>query len=236
MSGNKSILMSMYQAMLGALGPSSWWPGDTPFEVAVGAVLTQNTAWGNVEKAVARLKERGALTPGAMWNMPLEDLEECLRPSGYFRIKAQRLRNLLAFFSRAADGILQPPHASPCAPPDDPSLSFLCLLGTPELRKGLLSVKGIGPETADSILLYALGRERFVVDAYTHRMFSRHGLIGEEADYHEMADFFMDSLDADVSVYNEYHALIVRVGKDFCKKSKPLCAQCPLKSFLEYEP
>lgn len=210
--------------MLERLGPSGWWPGDTPFEVAVGAVLVQNTAWGNVEKAMARLKAACSLTPRSVWRLPEDVLLECIRPSGFFQIKTARLRSLLECFAQLAE--------TP-EPPDDPSLSFAAGRDNDSLRRTLLQVKGVGPETADSILLYALNRPSFTADAYTRRIFSRHGLLPENAPYDVMRDLFTANLPADTALYNEYHALIVRTGKGWCKKSKPLCGACPLGKFLE---
>lgn len=214
-----------FDALLGALGPSGWWPGETSFEVSVGAILTQNTNWGNVEKAIAALKTARALTPTAMRALATEELAELIRPAGYFRVKASRLGNFLDFLAREADGDE--------AALDDPGLASLRRQELPRLREKLLAVRGIGPETADSILLYALGKPSFVVDAYTARLMQRHGLAPEETGYHELQDIFTSALPEDVALYNEYHALIVRVGKEFCKKSKPRCGECPLGGFLE---
>ncbi|WP_147821413.1 endonuclease III domain-containing protein [Salidesulfovibrio onnuriiensis] len=214
--GRAETLMDMYDAMLGALGPSHWWPGETPLEIAVGAVLTQNTNWKNVSQAIDNLKRAGLLDVKGLLALPVPELEEFIRPAGYFRLKAGRLRNLLAFIDREVDGDIG-------------------LLGDRDfsgLREALLGVKGIGPETADAILCYALDYPVFVVDAYTARMFQRHGLVPNEADYHELQAFVMDVLPRDVALFNEYHALIVRVGKDWCKKQKGLCETCPLQPFL----
>ncbi len=216
--------MRCYRAMLERLGPSRWWPGDSPFEVAVGAVLTQNTAWSNVEKALARLRAAGALSPLALWRMPIEELEEALRPSVFFRQKTKRLRNLLACFACLAGST---------EPPDDIRLEFLQSLDDAPLRAALLAVTGIGPETADAVLLYALGRPSFTADAYTRRIFSRHGLLPADASYETIREYFMSRLPADVALYNEYHALIVRTGKEWCKKNAPLCAECPLGPLSE---
>lgn len=207
---------SMYEAMLDALGPSDWWPGDTPFEVMVGAILTQNTNWSNVEKAISNLKEHDLLAPFQMAELPLKDLAELIRPAGYYNVKARRLANLLNFLKNEVTYDIQalkeyPLHA---------------------LRPKLLSINGIGPETADSILLYALEKPSFVIDAYTFRMMSRHGFVFEGMEYHELQTLFMDALPEDVAIYNEYHALIVRIGKQWCKKRTPLCQTCPLKDFL----
>ena len=219
--------MRIYAAMAGHFGPCNWWPGDSPFEVAVGAVLTQNTAWRNVEKALTLLREKDALRPKALWDMPLELLEECLRPSGFFKLKAQRLRNLLEYM-RSFSGWDRSPG--------DLSLEFMRIKKQEELRRELLQVRGIGPETADSILLYALHRPTFVADAYTRRIFSRHGLLPEDAPYALMRNLFMDALPLDTELFNEYHALIVRTGNTFCKKSKPLCSLCPLQRFSRHGP
>ena len=209
-------LKSIYTALFKAFGPQHWWPGDTPFEMMVGAVLTQNTAWSNVEKAIANLKQERLLTPQRLKDVPPGKLASLIRPSGYYNIKAKRLSHLLAFIMNHHHGNLKK-----------------MLAGEPgELRKKLLQVNGIGPETADSIILYAAEKPVFVVDAYTRRIFSRHGLVLESAGYHEVQQIFMQHLPQDVRLYNEYHALIVRLGKDYCKKSKPRCAECPLRPFL----
>lgn len=215
--GSGRRLDAMYRAMLDALGPSHWWPGDSPFEVCVGAILTQNTAWTNVEKAIAALREADVLEPEAMYSLPQEQLAEYIRPAGYFNIKAARLRAFLKFLKDRADW----------------DISALESIGTDSLREQLLGIKGIGPETADSMLLYAFDRPMFVVDAYTARIMNRHGMVSEESNYFELQSLFMDSLPEDVPMYNEFHALIVRVGKDWCKKRAPQCAGCPLKAFLD---
>ncbi|MCL1939753.1 MAG: endonuclease III domain-containing protein [Desulfovibrionaceae bacterium] len=224
MTTSGKTLLSYYEAMLESLGPSRWWPGEHPLEIAVGAVLTQNTAWKNVEKALDRLRRKNALRLDSLLNMPLEEMEEALRPSGFFRLKAQRLRNLLLFFS-SFPGWNQNPEAG--------RLDFLQTLSTQELRKALLHVHGVGPETADCILLYALDRPSFVIDAYTRRICGRHGFFPDDVPYGELREFFMRALPVDVSLYNEYHALLVRTGNRFCKNRKPLCAECPLGKFLK---
>jgi len=206
-------LKAIYRALYRAYGPQHWWPGDTPFEVMVGAVLTQNTAWANVEKAMTNLKQERLLTPSRMFNADPEKLASLIRPSGYFNIKVKRLRHLLSFIHSCYSGSLNKMFSA------DPDL----------LRRQLLEVNGIGPETADSILLYAGEKAFFVVDAYTRRIFSRLGLIASNADYPAVQDFFMDNLPRDARYYNEYHALIVRVGKEHCKKTRPLCIGCPLR-------
>jgi len=215
--GNALIIEGMYKTMLDSLGPSDWWPGDTPFEMAVGAILTQNTNWLNVEKAINNLKEAGLLSPEAMHSLPQKELAELIRPAGYYNIKSKRLWNFLEFLRVEADF----------------NLEALKSQELHELRPRILGINGIGPETADCILLYALEFPTFVVDTYTHRMMGRHGLAWEDMDYHELQALFMDALPEDVALYNEYHALIVRVGKDWCKKQNGLCESCPLKPYLD---
>lgn len=204
-------LESIYKKLYKAFGPQHWWPGDTPFEVAVGAILTQNTNWGNVEKAINNLKKNSALTPSAIFDMKPETLAQLIRPAGYYNIKAMRLKSFVSAFMKDHGG----------------SVARLKKVPLDAAREWLLSVKGIGPETADSILLYALDKPIFVVDAYTKRVLHRHGIVSEDAQYQEIQDIFMDNLKADLKLFNEYHALIVRVCKEHCKK-KPDCPKCPL--------
>jgi endonuclease-3 related protein len=211
-----SKIHQVYHHLLKTLGPQHWWPGDTPFEIIVGAVLTQNTNWQNVVKAIRNLREADLLDPHALYNVPPEELEELIRPAGYFRVKARRLRSLLEFLIVRYDG----------------SLEKMFRAGLPELREELLAVNGIGPETADSILLYAGNLPTFVVDAYTHRVLARHGWIGFEADYHQIQDYLLASLPQEVQLYNEFHALIVHLGKHYCKKTGPKCRECPLFKML----
>ncbi|MDR0826415.1 MAG: endonuclease III domain-containing protein [Desulfovibrio sp.] len=225
-SYQQNRLMSLFSAMLAHFGPLRWWPGDSPFEIAVGAVLTQNTAWRNVEKAIAGLREKKALRPDILYSMSPAELEELLRPSGFFRLKTRRLRALLEYL-RSYPGW--------DASPGNADLNFLRGADLSVLREELLAVRGIGPETADSILLYALDLPTFVVDAYTMRIFSRHGIFPPDIPYDEAREYFMDRLPQDVALYNEFHALIVRTGNTFCKKSRPLCANCPLAEFLDHE-
>ena len=210
------LLEDMYAGMREAMGPSGWWPADSPFEVMVGAVLTQNTAWGNVEKAIAALKAARLLEPRAMRGLAVGDLEALIRPAGFFRVKAQRLRALLDWL-REACGY---------------ELEALQDRDTADLREELLGVKGIGPETADCILCYALERPSFVVDAYTRRVFSRHGLVPETIGYEALRSWFMEALPQDAPLYNEYHGLIVRVAKQYCRKREVFCEACPLAAFL----
>ena len=211
-----TILDEAYRRLLEAFGPQQWWPGDSPFEVMVGAVLTQNTNWKNVERAINNLREADLLDPRALYDVPPEELEELIRPAGYFRLKTRRLRSLLQLLVERYDG----------------SLEKMFAVDLTTLRHELLEVHGIGPETADSILLYAAEMPSFVVDTYTHRILSRHGWIGFDADYHAIRDYMQSSLPEDVALYNEYHALLVRLGKDYCRKSNPKCDQCPLAGML----
>jgi len=201
----------MFDRMLKHFGPQHWWPGDTPFEVMVGAILTQNTNWKNVEKAIANLKREGALSAEVMLALDDATLAELIRPAGYFNVKTQRLKAFLKFLLESYRGDLQKMRETPMD----------------RLREELLQVKGIGPETADSILLYALGHPIFVIDTYTYRVFTRHHLIGEEAGYEALQEFAMANLPASADHYNELHALIVNVGKNFCAPTAK-CEGCPL--------
>lgn len=194
-------------------GPQEWWPGDSPFEIMVGAILTQNTNWANVQKAIANLKEAEFLSFPALSVLPVDELAQLIKPAGYFNIKAKRLKNFLQMINEQYNGKLE---------------RFLDT-DLPAARYALLSVKGIGPETADSILLYAANHPVFVVDAYTHRIFSRHHLVAEESTYHLIQEEFHDQLPTQSALYNEYHALIVTLGKNYCRKNNPRCSQCPLQ-------
>jgi endonuclease-3 related protein len=203
---------AIHDRLYEAFGPQHWWPADTPFEVAVGAVLTQNTAWTNVERAIANLKEADVLGPRAILGLTDEGLAELIRPAGYFNVKARRLKALCQFLADEADG----------------DLTALADRDTVALRHALLTVKGVGEETADSILLYALHRTVFVVDAYTRRIFERLGLLDPGHGYGAIQATFEAALPRDLALFNEYHALIVALGKDYCKP-KPRCAACPLR-------
>lgn len=209
------ILTWIYERLFAAFGPRHWWPGETPFEVIIGAILTQNTAWTNVEKAINNLKGEGLLEPERLKNITQDELAELIRPAGYYRLKANRLKEFIEFlFSRYAG-----------------DLNRMFNQDMWELRAELLGVKGIGLETADSILLYAGQKPIFVVDAYTRRILTRHSLIEEKASYTQIQDLFMANLTQDVQLYNEYHALIVQLGKEICR-SKPKCNICPLKELV----
>lgn len=207
----------MYRAMERTLGPQGWWPGRTCFEVIVGAILTQNTAWTNVARAIANLRRAHVLRPQALAALPTSRLARLVRSSGYYRTKARRVKRFLRF--------LQARYRL--------DLSRMLAERPSSLRKELLAVPGIGPETADSILLYAGNVPIFVVDAYTRRILQRHGLIRPDATYDAMQALFMGNLPPDASLYNEYHALLVAVGKDFCRPV-PHCEDCPLRCDLEH--
>jgi endonuclease-3 related protein len=209
-------LLRYYEAMSGALGPMRWWPAQTPFEVIVGAILTQSTAWGNVERAIANLRSARVLTPSAMLRMRTPQLAALVRPSGYFRQKAKKLKAFVRFLHNGYGGSLKRMFHTP----------------TLELREKLLSVHGIGPETADSILLYAGNHPVFVVDAYTHRIFGRHGITDGKPDYEKVRAFIESSIPRRPELFNEFHALIVNTGKNWCRKSGPLCEGCPLRPLL----
>ena len=205
-------LTEIYQLLFDRFGPQHWWPGDTQFEIITGAILTQNTNWANVEKAIANLKAADLLTPEKIHHLDLPTLAQQIRPAGYYNIKAKRLKNFIAWLYEYYDGRLE----------------NLETLDTDQLRVRLLAVNGIGRETADSILLYAFDREIFVIDAYTVRVASRHHLIDPGADYEQLRDLFQSNLPSDTELFNEYHALLVRVGKEFCKP-KAACPGCPLE-------
>lgn len=208
-------LHEVYSLLFAHFGPQGWWPSETPFETMVGAILAQNTSWQNVTKAITNLREAELMTYEALSLCGAEEIARYIRPAGYYNIKAQRLRNLLNMIAQHYTGQL------------DRFLGETLAVA----RERLLEVKGIGPETADSILLYSCGHPIFVVDMYTHRVFSRHNLVDEETDYHAMQAFFMDHLSPDPTLFNEFHALVVRVAATFCKKTNPLCEACPLRGF-----
>ena len=235
------ILRAFYRTLLGAWGPQNWWPAESPFEVIVGAFLTQNTAWGNVERAMANLRRARRLSVAGMRRVPLVRLERLLRPAGYFRQKARRLKGFVDWLDANYDGSLAQMFARP----------------TGELRTELLALDGVGPETADSILLYAGGHPVFVVDAYTRRILERHQVLPLDAPYDEIRKEFERALrhasaprtlgsqprhpDSRMSLakvspaarrYNQMHALLVSVGHQYCHKSEARCEHCPLAPFL----
>ncbi len=205
-------LTEIYERLFYHFGPQDWWPGETPFEVCIGAILTQNTSWQNVKKAIDNLKAANVLSPYAMFSMHESALAQLIRPAGYYNIKVKRLRAFINFLIQDFRG----------------DLDAMFQTTLEELRWRLLSISGIGPETADSILLYGGRLPTFVVDAYTMRALLRHGLIFEDAAYEDVRSMFMDNLPFDVQLYNEFHALWVALGKHYCKKTRPLCSDCPL--------
>lgn len=211
-------LQQIYETLYKTYGPQSWWPADTPFEVMLGAILTQNTAWTNVERAIAGLREVSDLTPEGVLSLTPDRLEEVIRPSGYFRQKAKRLKIFCHFYLEEYGGDFEQMKS----------------VHVQKLRQQFLDLHGIGPETADSILLYALDRPIFVVDAYTNRLFSRLGLCDENAKYDDIQTLFMENLEPNAPMFNEYHALIVKHGKERCRTKVPLCDECTLRDFCSY--
>ena len=207
-------LMTIYNLLYNAFGPRHWWPADTPFEVIIGAILTQNVSWKNVEKAIAILKATGAMTPEAMVSIPTDILAVKIRSTGYYNMKAKKIKAFMDFLYSRYDGSLEKMFITPLL----------------VLRSQLLAVYGIGPETADCILLYAGNMPIFVVDAYTKRIFSRLALVDENDSYEAVQRLFMDNLPRDTQLYNEYHALIVAAGNMYCGKKKKRCELCPLGS------
>ena len=210
-------IYQIYLTLYKAFGPQHWWPAESPFEVIMGAILTQNTAWVNVEKALANLKEAKIFDPQSLYQTDLETLSRLIRPAGYFNQKARKINNFLHFFFSAYEG----------------ELSRMWQESLESLREKLLKVPGIGEETADSILLYAGSKPIFVIDTYTMRVVKRHQLVEEKDNYGEVQRLFMKNLPRNTEIYNEYHALLVHLGKEFCGKRKPLCQQCPLRGYLD---
>jgi len=211
----RTILLDLYARLYKAFGPRYWWPGDSRFEIVVGAILTQNTAWRNVTRAITNLKAENLLSPHALYHVPVQDLAEVIRPAGYYNIKARRLKHFVGFLYRESGG----------------DLDHLLAEDLDTLRERLLSVHGIGPETADSILLYAGNKPTFVVDAYTRRILFRHNLVPEEASYDELQSFFMDCMEPDPKIFNEYHALLVHLGHTYCQRKEPNCSGCPAREW-----
>ena len=209
-------LKDIYKKLYSYFGPQHWWPADSAFEVVIGAILTQNTAWTNVEKAIARLKKRKLLSPKKLYNANVKTIAELIRPCGYYNIKTARIKNFLEILFSEFKG----------------NLSSMLSLKPALLREKLLKIKGIGPETADSILLYAAKNATFVIDAYTRRFLLRHKLIKKESNYQQIQYLFEENLPRRQNLFNEYHALIVRLAKDFCHK-RPLCSICPLRTDKE---
>ena len=211
-------LREIFDDLLEHFGPQHWWPGETPLEVVVGAILTQNVAWNNVEKAINNLQGKDLLSVAGLVQVPREELAELIIPTRYYNQKATRLKGFMIMVEEEFSG----------------EMDKLLALETDELRRLLLKSKGIGKETADSILLYAADRPVFVVDAYTRRIFSRLGYVEEKVSYDEMQALFTNHLPADTDLFNEYHALIVALGKDICRARNPLCSDCPLNHRCSY--
>ncbi len=208
------LIKRIYDILFNTFGPQNWWPGDTPLEIAIGAILTQNTAWKNVERAINNLKRENLIDVKKLLSIDIENLKELIRPAGFYNQKAERLKEFVLWL-REKGGCLTRINEP-----------------TEALRIELLSLKGIGPETADSILLYAMHRPVFVVDAYTKRILSRHNIIDDKASYNQIQSLFVSNLPEDVQLYKEYHALLVKLGKTYCKKNNPLCGSCPLSGIF----
>jgi len=212
----KNIFSEIFYRLYKAYGPQHWWPGDSPLEIAIGAVLTQNTNWMNVEKAIGNLKKKNLMDAKKLLAIQNDSLADLIKPAGYYRIKAERLKNFLRWL--VMEG----------------GFEGLKSKDIEELRDELLKIKGIGKETADSILLYAIEKPIFVIDAYTRRILKRMGIIQKEnMEYDELRNLFESNLPRDVELFNEYHALLVRLGKEICLKRRPQCARCPLSDICK---
>ncbi|MCL0049165.1 endonuclease III domain-containing protein [Dehalococcoidia bacterium] len=210
-------LEQIYHCLLDHYGPQHWWPADEPFEVIIGAILTQSAAWANVEKAILNLKEAGILSPASLNRIPVGELADLIHPSGYYNAKARKIKAFVERLGESYGG----------------SLERMFALHITALRRELLSIYGIGQETADSIILYAARKPVFVIDAYTGRIVARLGLSTNKASYTALQALFMDHLPHDEKLYNEYHALLVRHGKETCKRS-PLCHHCCLGNLCRF--
>ena len=206
-------MLRVYDGLHKAYGPQGWWPGDSQLECILGAILTQNTSWQNVEKAIGNLKKLGLLSIEKLTLLTTNELAQLIRSSGYFNQKAIKIKNFITFLYENYQGNLETMFQEEIS----------------ELRDKLLQIKGIGPETADCIILYGGNKPIFVIDTYTYRILSRHGLVPEQTSYGEMQELIMDSLTQDAQIFNEYHALIVKTGKEHCRKQNPICAGCPLE-------
>lgn len=209
----KRKLSRIYQKLYKSFGKQYWWPARTKLEVMIGAMLTQNTSWPNVEKAISNLRKKKLLSFKKLSNLKTDKLAALIKPAGYFNIKARRLKNLLEFIDKNYKG----------------NMTFMQRINTYALREELLNVNGVGQETADSILLYAFNKPIFVIDAYTKRIFSRLNKMPQDIPYQDAQNLFMKNLSKDSYLFNEYHALIVKLAKDYCKKNKPLCRKCPIR-------
>lgn len=212
-------LKILYTAMLNHFGPRGWWPGETKLEICIGAILTQSVSWKNVSKAIGNLKVKGLLDIDKLYHSPIEEIENCIVPTLYFRMKAKKIKAFIENVIIKYDG----------------SLDKFFEKNLPELREELLTLYGIGPETADSIILYAAEKPIFVVDAYTRRIFSRLGIFSEKINYEDMQNYFMSNLPHEVPLFNEYHALLVGVGNNFCANKRPKCNDCPLNKYCKFQ-
>lgn len=215
-TNDKGVLFSYYRRLLSALGPQGWWPAKTRLEVILGAILTQNTTWSNAAQAIEQLRKRGALSLAGLRSVGEAELRSLIRPAGFFIQKARAIRGFINWLDATHSGSLDRMFAMPAD----------------QLRTALLRLQGIGPETADAILLYAGGKPFFVADAYTRRVLERHHLLPEGSSYQEAQDFIYRELDGDAGMYNEFHALLVEVGKRFCRRNTVDCENCPLREFL----
>ncbi len=204
---------TIYKKLYRYFGPQNWWPAETPFEVIVGAILTQNTGWRNAELAISNLKKEKLLSAASLSGASIRKIARLIKPAGYYNIKAKRLNSFLKFFLADYQG----------------DIKKMRLADTRVLRRELLGINGIGQESADSILLYALNKPVFVVDAYTRRILHRHHLLKGSEAYEDIQALFMSHLKKSAGLFNEYHALLVRLGKEFCLKNNPRCQVCPLK-------
>jgi endonuclease III related protein len=215
----KAKLIAVYKRLLDHFGFQNWWPGETPFEVMIGAILTQNTAWANVEKALDNVKKKGLLVPGRLLTVPEKELALLIRPSGYFNQKAKKVKEFLRFFDEKYSL----------------DLEKMKKVKTMPLRAFLLGVKGIGRETADSMLLYAASKRIFVIDAYTRRIFYRLGFLNkEEIEYDEVRELFEKNIPRSLKIYKDFHAQIVMLGKNYCRKRDPLCGECPVAGLCRF--
>jgi endonuclease-3 related protein len=215
-SSSNTTLLKIYNALYKAFGPQHWWPGDSPFEIMIGAILTQNTNWRNVTAALERIRKAHLLNPKKLLENPRR-IPQLIRPSGFYRTKSRYLLDFLRYYVNRYAG----------------RAKQMAAVKTHVLRKELLTIKGIGPETADSILLYALGKRVFVVDTYTRRILSRHKMINDMHEpYDAIQQNIQQSLPPSTKLYNEFHALLVRTGKEYCRKHDPLCSACPLGTML----
>lgn len=218
MNANQNLIIDLYQRLLLNFGPQGWWPGDTQEEIILGAILTQAVSWSNVEKAINNLKNHSLLNFAALAQAEDEQILPLIKPALYHRQKLRKIRAFLKFLQQEYAGSLEQMWTEDLA----------------ILRTKLLNVWGIGPETADSILLYAGEKAIFVVDAYTKRIFSRLGMVNEEISYHDLQYFLEQNTEKDVAIYNEFHALLVALGASCCRKNRPLCPSCPLSGSCKY--